>query len=637
MTGDWMRLDPMVAFRAVLEDAGLRPKIVLADGGLHRCGTVGLEQGAGGSYYLHLDPPVSGWWKNYRTGKSDTWTGDKSEASGGEGFSRFLARLKADREIRQEEDTNRQAEARERALRVLESAADAPRDHPYLFLKSVPPLGGIRAACDGRLVIPIYDATGLVLSVQFITGSGKERFLFGGQVQGGFFPIRGGDGPVYIVVDYATGATVHAATGETVLVALTSGNLLDVAQQARALYPDRRIVLCADNDHETAVGRWKKPGLARAREAASSIGGILAAPMFQDPAGKSSFNDLARVEGLEVVGVQLAKVLAPPALDSGPGSVGGKKSLVAFNAGEFLRHEFPRREYILDPILTTQGLALLYAAPGRGKTFLALTIAYAVATGQLVLRWKAPKPRQVLFVDGEMQGWMLQERFAGIIKGYGSGLLIPDSLRIVTPDTQADFMPNLATPEGQAALEPLLAGVELLIIDNLATLCRVGKENETESWLPVQAWILSLRRRGISLILVHHANKGGAQRGTSAREDVMDTIISLRTPKGHRTEDGACFEVHLEKARGLAGGVVEPFEAALSSDGKRFIWSTTDLGDDEAELVASLHASGLSIRAIEQKTGLSRSRVHRLLEKQPKSPASLPRKSTGRGVPVSQS
>ena len=40
-----------------------------------------------------------------------------------------------------------------------------------------------------------------------------------------------------------------------------------------------------------------------------------------------------------------------------------------------------------------------------------------------------------------------------------------------------------------------------------------GKENEVESRLPVQQWVLSLRRRGISVLLIHHAGRNGEQRG----------------------------------------------------------------------------------------------------------------------------
>jgi len=158
-------------------------------------------------------------------------------------------------------------------------------------------------------------------------------------------------------------------------------------------------------------------------------------------------------------------------------------------------------------------------------------------------------------------------------------------------------------------LEPLLAGVELLIIDNLATLCRVGNENEAESWLPVQEWILHLRRRGISVLLVHHANKSGAQRGTSSREDVMDTVIALRPAKDHSIEDGTRFEVHLEKARGIAGGVGVPYEASLVSEAEAFTWTTKDIVDANLKAVTRLRAEGATIRDIERKTGISKSGV----------------------------
>jgi putative DNA primase/helicase len=598
-----------------------------------------MEQGSGGSYYLHLDPPTSGWCKNYQTGKEAIWRDKKSAAFGKEGFTRFLARFEADRKTRQKEDTNRQTEAQTRALQIYKSARRAPLEHPYLLEKGVRPLGDIRMAPDGRLIIPVHDAMGILQSIQFITDTGEERFLFGGitQAQGGFFPIRGGEGPVYIVESYATGSTIHEATGETVLVAFNSDNFLAVAQAAHGIYPNRQLVLCANDNQGTVVGMSRNQGLAKAREAAASIGGLLAVPMFQAPTDKTNFSDLALAEGLETVKDCLARVLTSPSSGTGSGKIVDKSLLVALNASEFLRYEFPQREYILEPILTTQGLALLYAPRGLGKTFLALSIANGVAVGLPVLRWKTPRPRRVLFVDGEMQGWMMRERLNGIMKGFGMELPRPDFLQIITPDLQQEFVPNLATLEGQTALEPHLAGVELLIIDNLATLCRVGKENEAESWLPIQAWILHLRRRGISVILVHHANKNGAQRGTSSREDVMDTVIALRPAEEHRSGDGARFEVHLEKARGIGGGMGDPFEAILVSKGDAFFWTTKDLGDDNPREIARLYAEGASCRDIERKTGISKSRVQRILKQlPPREVTATSRALAGRRVPVSQ-
>ncbi|UQZ88834.1 hypothetical protein C4J81_06325 [Deltaproteobacteria bacterium Smac51] len=69
-------------------------------------------------------------------------------------------------------------------------------------------------------------------------------------------------------------------------------------------------------------------------------------------------------------------------------------------------------------------------------------------------------------------------------------------------------------------------------------------------------------------MIVHHAGKNGDQRGTSAKEDIMDTVINLRRAKDYQTEEGARFEVHLTKARGVSGPEARPFEAQLRDDGE---------------------------------------------------------------------
>ena len=69
-------------------------------------------------------------------------------------------------------------------------------------------------------------------------------------------------------------------------------------------------------------------------------------------------------------------------------------------------------------------------------------------------------------------------------------------------------------------IEPFLKDVDMVVLDNIATLCRTGKENESQSWQTMQAWLLELRRRGMTVLLIHHAGKSGDQRGTSAREDI---------------------------------------------------------------------------------------------------------------------
>ncbi|MCL1985101.1 MAG: bifunctional DNA primase/polymerase [Betaproteobacteria bacterium] len=301
------------------------------------------------------------------------------------------------------------------------------------------------------------------------------------------------------------------------------------------------------------------------------------------------------------------------------GAESSEKSLQYLNCVnifDFLHLNFPTREMLLSPILARQGLCMLHAMRGIGKTFVALFVAYVVACGgKLFDRWEAQKPARVLFIDGEMPAILLQERLFKLV--VGSELRLPDNdyLRLLTPDMQDGPMPNLATPEGQGAVEPLLAGVDLVVMDNLVTLARHGRANDEESWLPVQAWLLGLRRRGISVLMIHHQGKTGDQRGTSAKEDILDTVIRLDRPKDYRSEQGARFEVHLTKARGIYGADVKPFEAQLITKGSALTWETKEIEDAKLEQLRQLLADGYSIRDAAKEMDISKSAVDRLKRK----------------------
>jgi len=81
-------------------------------------------------------------------------------------------------------------------------------------------------------------------------------------------------------------------------------------------------------------------------------------------------------------------------------------------------------------------------------------------------------------------------------------------------------------------------------------LCPGLNENDKQDWDQMNQWFLSLRNLGVAVIFVHHAGKGGEQRGTSAREDSLDNVIRLDEIKS-RSHRGACFKVKFEKHRNL--------------------------------------------------------------------------------------
>ena len=84
--------------------------------------------------------------------------------------------------------------------------------------------------------------------------------------------------------------------------------------------------------------------------------------------------------------------------------------------GDILDYEFTPRGDLVAPWLKEGESALIYAAPGVGKSMFALSLALAVAGGGKYLDWEAPRPYRVLFVDGEMPMDTIKERTELLLK-----------------------------------------------------------------------------------------------------------------------------------------------------------------------------------------------------------------------------
>ncbi|MCC7267177.1 MAG: AAA family ATPase [Caulobacteraceae bacterium] len=289
----------------------------------------------------------------------------------------------------------------------------------------------------------------------------------------------------------------------------------------------------------------------------------------------------------------------------------------------FLRLPLPERDFLLDPVFPERGLAMLYAPRGVGKTWAALSIGLAVATGGKFLRWQAQR-RRVLYIDGEMRAEDLKHRLALLTAGLNAEVA-PGFFRVACADVMETGLPDFATLEGQAEVEPLLHDTDLVILDNLSSIAK-GDENEQKRWTPVADWCLAQRRAGRSVLMVHHAGKSGQQRGTSRREDLLDLVIALRRPEGAMAADGARVEVHIEKCRGASGEALDPMEATLKSHAAAALWSwrAVELAEPEPRFdgravqpelkVAAEHAllDGLTVAEAAKASGLGVGTVGRL-------------------------
>ena len=588
--------NPLQTFRDILNDKGLVPSEILADGKLRRCPTTGKPHKQNGAYIAHLDSPATLWWCNWESGEQGTFSEVEEKTLSPIERELWRQRQNAIRRQREAECAQRHEAAAQQARSILNASFPCSPEHAYLQRKGIPALGDVRQDHNGMLLIPVMDVSGNVHSLQYIAPDGTKRFLAGGKIQGGYFCIPGKtEKPLVLCEGYATGASIHLASDCTVYVAFSANNLPNVANIVRSKFPDAPIMVCGDND---------EAGRGKGQEAAQAAQARLALPSFSTGNG-TDFNDLHQSEGLQEVCRQLEAVVY----------ASNNPSLVSLDMGQFLSMPIPERGYLLSPVLPVQGIGIMYAPRGIGKTFAALSVAVAVASGGAVFNWRAPMPKRTLYVDGEMPATSMQSRLSALVSGMSVPPHTLKNMALITPDLQPCPMPDLSTAHGQALLEPFLKDVDMVVLDNIATLCRTGKENESQSWQTMQAWLLDLRRRGITVLLIHHAGKSGDQRGTSAREDIMDTVISLRRPREYSMAEGARFEVHLTKARGILGDDAKPFEANLVTEGNALRWQIKELEDVELEELKRLLSEGYSVRDCAEEMGKSKGAIQRLKKK----------------------
>jgi putative DNA primase/helicase len=174
-------------------------------------------------------------------------------------------------------------------------------------------------------------------------------------------------------------------------------------------------------------------------------------------------------------------------------------------------------------------------------------------------------------------------------------------------------MPDLSTVLGQQRLSPYITDdIDLIILDNLSTLCGGMQENKGDTWREMQEWILRLRARGKSVLMIHHDGKGGMQRGHSKKEDILDTIIQLKRPAQYVPTDGAVFEVHFTKSRGLHGDDVEPFEASLVEFEGNTQWLTKKIEDSTKEKIKKMLDDDFKQKDIAIELDLTEGRISQL-------------------------
>ena len=195
-------------------------------------------------------------------------------------------RWRKEKEIRDKEQRERELKMQEQIARKAEGiwrGAYIGDFSLYLKNKQVDKEPKIKITHDGNLLIPAYDEHGKMWNLQTITPDGQKLFIqeSGGRTGGCFFVIGEVQPDLYdahiicIAEGYATGMSIHMATGHPVALSFVANNLPKVGAVLRQKYPNAVFVYCADDDSAK-----QDTGLKYAQEAQAITGGIIVLPDF---------------------------------------------------------------------------------------------------------------------------------------------------------------------------------------------------------------------------------------------------------------------------------------------------------------------------------------------------------------------
>ncbi|HAY0475675.1 TPA: hypothetical protein JS323_004059 [Escherichia coli] len=286
------------------------------DGKKHRIRLQGDRGGKkSGSYVGHLNGHPNGWFNDFRDGGSEinaTWSysGEKPDPVAALHINAVNAQEAWDRA----EQTRllHDQKARTSAQRYKRTA-QAGHDHPYLQKKGVQAARGVHIDNRQGLVIPLYNTDGQIRSIQTIDPEGNKRLAKDAEKAGNFFVVGGSlkdNHPIVLAEGYATAASCAMALRHPVVMTVDSGNLVKVAENLHARYPDSPMLFLGDDDLPKPR-RPGNPGKEAAEKAARLTKGTAFVPQFtreEREQGLTDFNDLHQARGLAALTEQLTPV-----------------------------------------------------------------------------------------------------------------------------------------------------------------------------------------------------------------------------------------------------------------------------------------------------------------------------------------
>lgn len=187
----------------------------------------------------------------------------------------------------------------------------------------------------------------------------------------------------------------------------------------------------------------------------------------------------------------------------------------------------PPIDWIIEKLFSAGSLSVLVGAPGTKKTYSLLSAAVCVALGKPWLDFPT-KQGKALIIDEESGERRLARRLGEVLRGENGGADTP-----IEYVSLARF--NIRDKADQVLFQALIeeVGASLVIVDALADIMPGADENAVKDVQPV---FMALRDIAIAtntaMVLIHHSNKMGGYRGSSAINGAVDFMLMTESKQG---------------------------------------------------------------------------------------------------------
>jgi KaiC/GvpD/RAD55 family RecA-like ATPase len=391
-------------------------------------------------------------------------------------------------------------------------------------------------AVAGWLAVPALSVAGELRTLQFVPPpvGGNKLNLPGASFVDGFFTVGTlDDAPcAYIVEGIGQAWACHNATGCAAVVCFGIGRMATVARALRNSCASLRLVLVPDRGQEAK---------------AEAIAKDVRAEWVEMPADKPSnydANDYAAEHGAD----SLATLLETPKTPA--------MRYRLLSAAELM--DVPPLQWLVRGVLPSAGLASIFGASGSGKSFLALDLCTAIATGAVWFgcRVKAA-PVAYLCLEGaggftlRMQAWEAHH-----------GRKVPQAMRFITQSFDLRNADDVAELVDAVKAQGCAGGV--LVIDTMNAAATGTDENASRDMGELISASKRLQTELSALVLlIHHSGKDQTRglRGHSSLHAALDAAIEV-------TRVGNAREWRVAKNKDGSDGDAHPFGLRIVTLGK---------------------------------------------------------------------